>query len=147
MKPRSAKTQFLKRLAATGLSLAALTPFAGIEAMLAFYADERADGCDLDDDGDMLLFQWGTYDWGEGPAFEVNITRQLIVSADEEEPRQLALTFRFDPSAAPRGADGNQWCESLSELAKFRKFVTTSKALKAVKERSPSSVALRFGRT
>ena len=45
MKPRAAKTRFLKRLEAAGLSLDTLTPTAGVEAMLAYYAEERAEGC------------------------------------------------------------------------------------------------------
>jgi hypothetical protein len=51
MKPRAAKTRFLKRLEAAGQSLDALTPAAGVEATLAYYADERADGCPLDEEG------------------------------------------------------------------------------------------------
>ena len=100
-----------------------------------------------DDDGDMLLFQWGTNDWGDGPAFEVNITRQLMVSGDEEEPRQLSLTFRFDPASAPKGlADGNKWCESPDQLAEYRRFVSRSKAFQAVGRESPASVELQYGR-
>jgi hypothetical protein len=148
MKPHLAKTRFLERLEAGGLSLNTLTAAVGIAAMLGYYADERADGCDLDGDGDMLLFQWGVYDWDEGPAFEVDITRQLIVADDEEtEPQQLSLTFRFDPGAAPRGLKaGNKWCASPSELAAFRKIVFQGKALKAIGQQAPGSVKLRFGR-
>jgi hypothetical protein len=149
MKPREAKTLFLKRLKAAGLSLSTLTATNGVEAMLSYFDDERADGCDPDDDGDMLLFQWGTNDWGDGPAFEVNITRQLIAAKDEdEEPRQLSLTFRFDPSAAPKGLkDGNKWCEGPEQLASYRRFLAGAKALQAVDRQSPASVELRYGRT
>jgi hypothetical protein len=148
MKPGAVKTRFLKRLEAAGLSLDRLTPAAGVEAMLTYYAEERAEGCPFEDDGDMLLFEWGTYDWGEGPAFEVAITRQLIVPDDEnEEPRQLGLTFRFDPSIGDGVREGNRWCRSLDELAKFRRFVTRSSALKAVAQQSAVSVGLRYGRT
>jgi hypothetical protein len=35
--------------------------------MIEFYVDVRADDVRLDDDGDMFLFQWGTWDWGDGP--------------------------------------------------------------------------------
>jgi hypothetical protein len=148
MKPDQAKTRFLERLKAVGLSLATLTPVAGIEAMLDYYAEERADGCDLESDGDMLLFQWGTYDWGDGPSFQVDITRQLIVADDEEpEPRQLSLRFHFDPSAAPaRLRDSNKWCESPRNLAAFRKFVSRAKAIEAVGQQLPVRVELRYGR-
>lgn len=27
-------------------------------------------------DGDMLLFQWGTYDWGDDPNYAVNLCRK-----------------------------------------------------------------------
>ena len=148
MKPGAAKTRFLKRLEAAGLSLATLTPAAGVEAMLAYYAEERAEGCPFEADGDMLLFQWGTYDWGDGPGFEVDITRQLIVADDEdEEPRQLRLTFRFEPSNGGAAGEGSKWCQSLAELAGFRRSVTQSAALKAVGQQSPVSVGVRYGRT
>ena len=107
MKPRIASTRFLKRLEAAGVTLNALTPAAGFEALLAFYGEERAEGCDPDQDGDVLLFQWGTNDWGDGPEFEVDITRQLIDDMDDE-PRQLALTFEFDAAVAPKGPEGWQ---------------------------------------
>jgi hypothetical protein len=66
MKPRSSKKAFLKLIANANRHLDTLEPAEGVELMLAFYRDERAAGCPIDADGDMLLFQWGTYDWGEG---------------------------------------------------------------------------------
>jgi hypothetical protein len=148
MKPLVAKTRFLERLEAVGLSLDALTPAPGIEAMLAYYVEERAEGCDIDADGDMLLFQWGTHDWGDGPAFEVNITRQLIVAEEEAEgPRQLGLTFRFGPSVGEELREGNRWCESPDALPEFRRFIAGSAALRVVGQRSPESVELRYERT
>jgi hypothetical protein len=148
MKPHTAKTRFLKRLESGGLSLNALTPAAGVEAILAYYAEERADGCLIDQDGDMLLFQWGTHDWGHGPAFEVSIVRQLIVAGDQdEEPRQLDLRFLFEPAAGAAAGEGNRWCQAPDGLAAFRRFVTGSKAFKAVGKQSPDSVELRYGRT
>src|SRR5207244_1166742 len=134
MKPSAAESRFRERLASAGLSPATVAPAAGVEAMLAYYAEERADGCDLARDGDMLLFQWGTYEWwGQRPAFEVNITRQLIVADDEEtEPQQLRLTFRFEPAAGAAAGAGNRWCESPDGLPEFRRFVAGSAAMQAV---------------
>jgi hypothetical protein len=147
MKVRTAKAAFLKRLAAAGTAVPELTLAAGVAAMLDFYAGERADGCDPDD-GDMLLFEWGVNDWGDGPAFEVGITRQFIDAGGDGEPRQLALVFRYDPGLAPKGLkDGNTWCESPDELAAYRKAVGQSKAMRAVGDQTPAGAELRFGRT
>jgi hypothetical protein len=51
--------------AGQGIDLHAAPPSTGVPAMLRFYADVRANGC-KDADRDMLLFQWGTYDWAIG---------------------------------------------------------------------------------
>jgi hypothetical protein len=149
MNSQAAKGQFLKCLKRDGLSLTNLTVAAGVGAMLRYYEEERAVGCDLDAEGDMLLFEWGTTDWGEGPAFEVRITRQLMVSDDEDdEPRQLALAFLFDAAVAPKGLkDGNKWCASPDGLPAFRRFVIRSRASRAVANEVADKVALRFGRT
>jgi hypothetical protein len=47
-------------------------------------------------DHDVLLFQYGTYDWGEGNFFEFDITRQFA-KPGEDEPYQLHMVLRFDP--------------------------------------------------
>jgi hypothetical protein len=36
-----------------------------VEATVHWYETQRVDDVD-DDDGDMLPFQWGTDDWGDG---------------------------------------------------------------------------------
>lgn len=148
MKLVSAKAHFLKRLKAGGLALDKLTLAAGVAAALSFYEEVRAEGCDMDEDGDMLLFEWGTFDWGDRPAFEVSVTRQLIANADEEdEPRQLRLKFRYKESAAGTVRNGNRWCESPGAIPAFRKFINRSSAFKATGEKTPTTVELRYGRT
>src|SRR5262245_16535664 len=112
MKVRSAQTVFLQRLQNAGQELASLRPAQGFVAMFDFYMAEPADGCAVEADVDMLLFEWGTYNWGSGESFELNITRQWMAKdAADEEPWQLRLTFHFEPSGALRrlGA-GNRWC-------------------------------------
>jgi hypothetical protein len=148
MEPVDAKTRFLNRLKLAGQSVGALTAVAGVEAMLQYYEEDRVDGCRLDEDGDMLLFQWGIYDWGNGPAFEVSIVRQLAVADDEdEEPQQLQLVFRFPPAAGISAGEANRWCYSPGELPEFRRFIKGTAAFKAVGNLSPESVELQYGRT
>ena len=69
MKSAKAKKLFVAHLTQAGEPLSQLSPAAGVAAMMTFYKSERADDCDIDSDGDMLLFQWGTYDWGDGEHF------------------------------------------------------------------------------
>ncbi len=101
--------------------------------------------------GDMLLFQWGTYDWGwgDGPMFDVSIVRQLKVADDPEtEPRQLNLRFRYELGAgAEAGAGASEWCESPDEVAELRRFVAGSAAMKAVDRSPPKQIQLWYERT
>ena len=146
MKPKKAKSLFQKHLRGAGLKLNKMTPAQGIDAMLSFYRHERADGCSFDDDADMLLFQWGTYDWGDGEFFDLNITRQLIFGGFEDENIwQLSLTFRFNPSDAHRQLDsGNKWCGNSDEIAPFNKFIQDSRALQLVTGEIPVKVELEY---
>src|SRR5438067_2763877 len=135
MKPESAESELLRRVVGAGRTLTSLQPAEGIDLMLDFYRNERVDGCPVADDGDMLLYQWGCYDWGDGESFELDITRQLIDAGGEDEDiRQLSLTFRFVPNATLRAlGDGNQWCSSPAGLSEFRSFINASAAFSAVR--------------
>lgn len=146
MKSAKAKGLFVAHLSLTGHPLAQLRPEAGVAAMISFYKNERADDCDIDSDGDMLLFQWGTYDWGEGEHFEFDITRQFIgASGEDEEIWQLSLTFKFPPDKSLQElADGNRWCHGLDELNAFETFIMSSPAYKAVAARTDASPELDF---
>lgn len=145
MRVKKARQEFERYLKARGTDLRALSPAASLEAMLAFYRDVRAEGCDLEQNGDMLLYQWGTYDWGKGTHFEFDITRQLILEPGEDENIwQLSLTFRFTPDDDLRALDsGNKWCSSPAEAEAFAAFVRAHAAYAAVGTRAGADVELR----
>jgi hypothetical protein len=119
---------------------------AGIERMTAFYRDVRAEDVNLESDGDMLLFQWGTYDWGNGEAFEVDITRQLIAQEGEDEDIwQLHLTYRYSPSEALRAiGKGNCWCPRPEETASLQQFIGSHPAMTAVGSRDDGQASLNY---
>ena len=121
--------------------------------MLDLYSTARADNCDLEADGDSLLFQWGTYDWGNGKNFEYNITRQFIFPTkfkDEEEEWeedtiwQLSLTLKFQPLDKFEGLKGNQWCDSPDDVSGFRKFIESHESTKLASEEQPTVVELEY---
>lgn len=56
------------------------------------------------DEGDLLLFQWGAYDWadGNGERFEIDVTRQFSIldrRSEYDHMEQLRCTFYYEPTA------------------------------------------------
>lgn len=141
-----AKNEFLKRIELSVGDLSALTPATGSDLMLAFYQEVRADGCSLEEDGDMLLYQWGVHDWGRGEYFHWNLTRQLMISdLEDDNIKQLSLTFLFRPTDALRAIDeGNQWCLNPNELTTFQDFIAQSPAFNAVSKLTATKVELQY---
>jgi hypothetical protein len=141
MKPKDSERALLGRLKNASDQAVSTS----LQVMLDFYGEERADGCPIEEDGDMLLFQWGTYDWGKGEGFELDLTRQFIISG-EDEPYQLHMTLRFDPTDECRhlGA-GNKWCPSPAHLSAFRDFIRESAPYVLLGGRVPPKVAINFG--
>ncbi len=151
MTPKSAKKDLESRIQQTCRSVADLLPAEGIRLMLDFYRDVRADGCqDLDKNGDMLLVQWGTYDWGQGPSFQFDITRQFIVGFavnedDDDAISQLSLRFHFPPSTQLHAIkSSNCWCHTPDELESFAAFIVSNEAYRAVHDLRVSKVVLHF---
>ena len=73
MNPKRARTAFEEHV-----DILPPTPAEGIDSMFSSYRSASADGCDISSDGDMLLFPWGTFDWGDGDYFEIDVTRQFM---------------------------------------------------------------------
>jgi len=105
-----------------------------LSSVLSFYAQRQFEGL-VNDDGDMLLFQYGIYDWGLGPLFEVDLARQFIeVERDDDEVlSQFRLTCFFEPTEELKalGSD-DKWCRDKSELGAFSVWVMAHPVLAAV---------------
>ena len=103
-----------------------------------------ADGVPVDQNGDMLLFQWGTYAFTGSPSFQLDITRQYILP-DNDEPYQLLLTLHYEPTEKTKSlGHGNQWCDSPDQLAEFREFIEASDAYRLLADSKPARVELEF---
>ena len=142
MRPADSLAAFQAFAADRGIALSNSTPRDGLALMFSFYESVRAEGCG-GPDGDMLLFQWGTYDWGEGAHFEIGLTRQFIEEGleDDDAISQLNLSYRFEatPEREALGED-NRWCHELADLPAFRAFVLSSAPWATLADAAPVAV-------
>jgi hypothetical protein len=116
--------------------------------MVEFYRDHRAEHCRLEEDGDMLLYQWGTYGYGQPETFQVDLTRQFIqgVGGDDPEMSQLSLTVHCEPTAALRAlGNGNQWCHRPDDLVQFEEFIRENQAFLAATNAQRIRLSLDWG--
>ena len=120
----------------------------GFELLLDFYREVRpADAATVEEDGDMLLYQWGTYDWGNGSNFEINLTRQITapVAEGDEDIWQLGLTYRFKPSPGlARLGGGDEWCQEPNRLVTFRETIENSQAFRMASQEDHHSTELTW---
>jgi hypothetical protein len=149
MNASSALSDFEQVIRNNGYRLVELNPDRGIALMLEFYRDHRVDDCPSDSDADMLLYQWGTNDWGNGEWFEVDITRQFIINGEAEDENiwQLSLTFKFPPSAQLRAlGPGDKWCPDPRPrgVNYFESFIRASDAFQAILDQHPAVVELDY---
>ena len=115
-------------------------------SLLDFYRDERVEDCRIEDDGDMLLYQWGTYDWGQGRWFDLSITRQFIPEGGEDdEIFQLLVSAKYSPTPDLDSlGSGNRWCGSPDELSQFDEFVSASAALKKLADQPCDKLEVEY---
>ncbi len=113
-------------------------------AMFDYYAEVRVNGCDPGNDEDLLLLDWGSYDWGSGRAYEVDLSRQVMVpGGGEEDVIDLHIVYRF-----PNEGDlakipvGNDWWGSPSKVTEFSEALVDNPALVAVGDAEALSVEI-----
>jgi len=87
-------------------------------------------------DDDMMLFQFGVYDWGHGEHFSFDLTRKFVIAdaEDDDAISQLHCTAYYELTAALRSIGrGNRWCHSQSELPEFKAAVLASDAFRVAR--------------
>lgn len=137
------------------------TPKILVEVMTTFYEQVRAIEPDLNQDGDMLLFQWGIQTWKEPNAFYFNITRQFIfqdtellyekydpedLKIDNPDPliRQLYVSLLYDPAPFQDLTSGNRWCRLPTHVDAFRVWIETSPAFHLATQYQPHHCEILF---
>src|SRR5260221_2353432 len=149
MTPSSSQGELQRRLESVGFTLETLKPDDGIGVMFDFYQQVRADGCMFPPERDTLLYQWGIYDWGQGRFFELDLTRQFILSGDDpndpddDTMSQLRLTFYYQPTSVFEAMQsGNRWCQTPEDIPQFKSFVISTAAYEVTTSSKPHKVTL-----
>ncbi|MCD4851416.1 hypothetical protein LN996_11395 [Arthrobacter sp. AK01] len=98
---RESKAQLEQMLAVTGADarVGARNPGAVMNVFERFAAMPAYDCAPVDEDGDGVLAQFGTYGVRGIQEFNVDLTRQFIEAGDDDAPTwQLSCTFYWDPT-------------------------------------------------
>lgn len=114
---------------------------------IAFYENVRCNNLSSAPRSDMLLYQWGVYDWGQGPTFEFDITRQFIerFKEDDDAISQFRVTAHLDPIDDLRAIKaGNRWCERTTHARAFQDFIEKSQAYQAASRSTPMRVVAEW---
>jgi hypothetical protein len=136
-----------------GLGVSGLTAEQAVEGAIAFFESVRFDDVEAEErDGDMLLFQWGTYDWrdGAGPSFQFDLARQFIIAGsdpedDDDAMWQLHLTLHYAPTEATAAVGaGHRWCHRVADAGSFGTFIRSTPAMAVAAGAPPDRVEIGF---
>lgn len=148
MVPSLSESEFRRFLGSRRLEVETAALDDLIMAVLDFYESERATGLETTPQADMLLFQFGVYDWGQGENFEFDITRQFILEGEEGDDAisQLCCTVVYEPTMQLRSVgNGNCWCQSCDDLTAFKTFILTSDVYMAAQHHPSKHVHIAWG--
>ncbi|WP_328399888.1 hypothetical protein [Nocardia sp. NBC_00403] len=145
MRALDLENAFLRYLGSNGRTLDNLDAATAIGSMTMFYAHHRVTDVDIDNDGDMLFFQWGTYG-SEQQEFVYDITRQVITgSGDDDSIRQLSLTLHYPTTATSHSlGNGSRWCPHPEQTETFLALIAHHPATTHVSSAHPYRTQVTF---
>src|SRR5690349_6473667 len=103
-----------------------LTADAVVDISVDLFHEIKAENVAAGQEDDMLLFQYGTYNWGDanGEHASFNITRQLRLQ-DEDEFYQLSFSLIYEPASLNGIEAYNCWSVDFDTL---KAWITNIKA-------------------
>ena len=118
-----------------------------IDIAINLYKNISVDKIDYTDSySDMLLYQYGVYNWGDenGNHFCFDITRQII-TPEEDEPYQLSLALIFEPSAFLEIKLYDIWSNDFNSIEDFVNHIKTTPGYKLASKIKAKNTQLIFG--
>lgn len=136
--PDQIEARFRARLAEAGVNTrhpTAADVQRAWEVMYLFAAEEPVRGT-IDEDGDALLAQYGSYSWNGPETFDIDLTRQVILGEEgDDDIFQLSCTFTFAMTDRLRGIEiDNAWSMDSPSLAAFYSEAMRMPGFVAVRE-------------
>jgi len=118
-----------------------------IDRFISFYEKYKLKPELEDEEEDMLLYQYGTYDWtGKGGNFEFNLTRQFEIPNDDEF-LQLSLTLKYDPEIVGEIEDENSWSTDFKTVNEWAENIKTTEGFQKVDGLKPNKIEIELGTT
>tara|TARA_B110000908_G_C9970705_1_gene320987 strand:- start:101 stop:556 length:456 start_codon:yes stop_codon:yes gene_type:complete len=105
------------------------------------FLEVKISGIDRDNpECDMLLFEYGNYDWtGEGEKFNLSVKRQIFLS-NFEECGYYGFTIYFDKILVGEVEDFSKWCENKNEFNIWLSEIKKTAGIKKINNKP----AIRF---
>ena len=140
VKPARSERALVKIFKARHLNPDLFTVEDMVKTTLGFYGTVRA-AVSPEPDSDMMLFEWGTFDWGNGEFFQVSMTRQFTekrLFGGDPRLSQLHARVYFDsPTRFATLGKSHIWCHSIEELGDFTLTVMNGSIVDATATLSP----------
>ena len=139
IEPKEAITAFEKQLKNSIIDFHNISVELLIDQQLTFYKKIRAKNVSYENDGDMILFQWGTYDWGEGKYFQFDIARQFIETDKngDDAISQFHTILFYDPNSIGEEIQGNKWFNNYKNTDEIKIFILQSDIYERIKSLKP----------
>ena len=118
-----------------------------VDAAIDLFKTIKVDNIDYKDGfNDVLLFQYGVYNWGDenGNHFSFDVTRQVIVP-DEDEPYQISLILIYEPSVFSEIKPYNIWSNAFNSVEDFTNHIKSTSGYKLASKTKAKHMQLLFG--
>jgi len=128
----------------------ALDPNNLIKLSSALYSEIKAKKISTHENAhnDMLLFQYGVYDWGNelGKHFTFDITRQFIDydEEDDQEMFQLSISLIYQPTIFEQLGSYSSWSSSFKSIDEWIENIKVTKGYQLTQSLPPNTYTLIF---
>ena len=93
-------------------------------------------------DNDMLLFEYGIFDWqdGKGENYTIDITRQFYIEAENSEGFfQLHLVLYYNSEDFRSSRSSDRWSVDFENVEGWKNYVVNSEGFKMAESKHPKT--------